>query len=72
MFLYNRGIFVVFWFLYKFVYKKGCDVRCRIILWVLKVFICIYFVIFILLVSKGEVWFNVIVLGNWWFINIEI
>lgn len=72
MFLYNRGIFVVFWFLYKFVYKKGYDVRCRIILWVLKVFICIYFVIFILLVSKGEVWFNVIVLGNWWFINIEI
>lgn len=72
MFLYNRGIFVVFWFLYKFVYKKGYDVRCRIILWVLKVFIGIYFVIFILLVSKGEVWFNVIVLGNWWFINIEI
>lgn len=72
MFLYNRGIFVVFWFLYKFVYKKGYDVRCRIILWVLKVFICIYFVIFILLVSKGEVWFNVIVLSNWWFINIEI
>lgn len=72
MFLYNRGIFVVFWFLYKFVYKKGYDVRCRIILWVLKVFICIYFVIFILLVSIGEVWFNVIVLGNWWFINIEI
>lgn len=72
MFLYNRGIFVVFWFLYKFFYKKGYDVRCRIILWVLKVFIGIYFVIFILLVSKGEVWFNVIVLGNWWFINIEI
>lgn len=45
MSLYNRGISVVFWFSHKSVYKKGYDVRRRIILWVSKVFIGIYFAI---------------------------